>query len=239
MSGSKAKQYPPQTGVYAVKVKTGASWQNFDTARLQISVGQAYHESEKLKATFNWVGQRFEKIIICANDTLQRFNFEMEGLSAEEAFDRAESAGREWIERNIPHIRNLPNYQIHRWEDWRTREDYQQALDEVYALYNDNDEFRAAIDQNVLDFWNRQNRPLSDFERFKELSKSYLLEETAVFSIMYKTERAVDIYPGSTLLPSTIFQGRKIEGAPEGLGMGHFTRIDFKRNKQPSELKVA
>jgi len=189
MSGSKAKQYPPQTGAYAVKVKTGAGWQEFDTARLQLSAGQPYHEAEKLRATFNWVGQRFEKVIICANDTLQRFNHEMDGLTPSEAFSKAESDGREWIERNISSIRSLPNY--------------------------------------------------TDFERFADLSKRYLLEETAVFSIMFKTEAAVDIYPGSTLLPCTIFQGQTVDGAPDGLGMGHFSRIDFKRNQKFSELQVA
>ena len=50
MSGSKATQYPPQDGAYAVKVKNGAGWNAFDTARLQISVGQPYHEGDKLAA---------------------------------------------------------------------------------------------------------------------------------------------------------------------------------------------
>ena len=239
MSGSKAKQYPPQTGAYAVKVKTGAGWQEFDTARLQVSVGQPYHEAEKLRATFNWVGQRFEKVIICANDTLQRFNHEMDGLTPSEAFSKAESDGREWIERNISSIRSLPNYTIFRWEDWRSRSDYQESFDKANALYDSNDEFRTAINKNVLEFWSRQDRPQKDFERFADLSKRYLLEETAVFSIMFKTEAAVDIYPGSTLLPCTIFQGQTVDGAPDGLGMGHFSRIDFKRNQKFSELQVA
>ena len=43
-------------------------------------------------------------------------------------------------------------------------------------------------------------------------------------------QRAVDIYPGSVLLPCRVFEGRSIVGAPDGLSDGHFTRIDFKRN---------
>ena len=231
MSGSKAKQYPPQTGFYAVKVKTGAGWSDFDTARLQISVGQQYHEGDKLKATFNWVGQRFDKVIICVNDTLQRFNYEMDGMSPEDAFNRSEAKGREWIERNIETIRGLPNYTIHRWEDWRSKPEYQNNLDKVYDLYENNPSFRAALDQNISDFWSRQDRPAEEFERFQEISKHYLLEETAVFSMMFDNEEAADIYPGSILLPCTTFQGKHLDGAPQGLNMGHFTRIDFKRNK--------
>ena len=74
MSGSKATQYPPQDGAYAVKVKNGAGWNAFDTARLQISVGQPYHEGDKLAATADWVRHRFGRVIVCVNDTLQRFN---------------------------------------------------------------------------------------------------------------------------------------------------------------------
>src|SRR5688572_6281343 len=93
------KQYPAQTGSYAVKVKNGRGWHAYDVARLPISVGQSYHEGEKFKATLRWLQPRFKKIVICVNDTLQRHNFS--NISDNEAFFKAEAAGREWIERNI------------------------------------------------------------------------------------------------------------------------------------------
>lgn len=48
---------------------------------------------------------------------------------------------------------------------------------------------------------------------------------------MYETEEAIDIYPGTALFAATLFRGRNIEGAPPGLGKGHFCRIDFDRRR--------
>jgi len=62
--------YPPQTGEYKVMVKSGAAWRDYDTARLEISVGQPYHEGAKFEATVDWVKHRFSHSIVSVNDTL-------------------------------------------------------------------------------------------------------------------------------------------------------------------------
>lgn len=69
----------------------------------------------------------------------------------------------------------------------------------------------------VQTFWERRNPEQTHSESyrypaFKAFSEQFLLEETAVFSLMFGKERAVDIYPGSVLLPCVIFQGRRVEG---------------------------
>lgn len=229
MSGSKAIQYPPQTGNYAVKVKNGAGWQEFDTARLQISVGQPYHEGDKFEATVKWASLRFKKVIVCVNDTLQRFNLIAEGYSEQEAQRITSDLGREWIERNISLLRSLPNVEIKRWDTWKN-DDYEEVKHQIDELYRENIEFQVAVDTDITGFTKRNDSK-------PELCREYLLEETAVFSKMFR-ERAVDIYPGSVLLPCRIFQGRAVKGAPNGLSDGHFTRIDFKRN-HPILPKVA
>jgi hypothetical protein len=92
MSGS--RQYPPQTGAYAVKPKGGADWQRFDTVRLEISVGQQYHEGQKMAATLAWARTRFRGVAVLVNDTLQRFNLMFDkGLSEAEAFRRTQADG--------------------------------------------------------------------------------------------------------------------------------------------------
>jgi tRNA-dependent cyclodipeptide synthase len=236
MRGSK-NEFPAQTGRYAVKVKTGAGWRDFDTVRLQISVGHAYHEGYKLEATLEWCRHRFDHVIVCVNDTLQRFNGQVEGLDSDEAFAKSKSAGGDWLARHMPKIGRLASVEIHRWEDWRARSDYQLALQQTQWLYAHNAEFRDAISANIKGFWNRRQprEGLATDFRFADFaasSKAYLLEETAVFSLMFKQTRAVDVYPGSVLLPCVVFKGRKIPGAPEGLDQGAFTRIDFARNRK-------
>lgn len=229
MSGFKAKQYPPQNGYYAVKVKNGAGWSGYSDARLQISVGQEYHEGEKLNATFNWVADRFDTVTVCVNDTLQRFNHMFTGMSEEEAYSKSESDGREWIERNQARWRHLPNIKIVRWDTWKNDPNFKDKLSEAKKRYDEDSSFRNEVDQEILSFWQRRlssgDANKDDYERFKKLSKAYLLEEIAVFPIMSRNSSAVDIYPGSTLLPC------KLNGISD-LGQRGYTRIDFKRNNQ-------
>ncbi|MEO0384192.1 MAG: tRNA-dependent cyclodipeptide synthase [Pseudomonadota bacterium] len=241
--GRRKNEFPAQTGPYAVKVKNGAHWRGFKTARLQISVGQPYHEGDKLGATLDWCKHRFDHVIVCVNDTLQRLNGQFDGLSPDEAFAASKLAGDEWMNRYAGSIGMLPSAEIHSWEDWRARPDYAKAFAQTQSLYANNAEFRGAIDANIKDFWAR--RKIRDgltgdfgFTDFAACSRAYLIEETAVFSMMFKDKRAVDVYPGSVLLPSVVFQGRHVPGAPEGLDQGAFTRIDFNK-KRDRELKVA
>lgn len=227
----KASKYPQQTGKYSVKVKNGAGWHVFDTARIQVSVGQYYHEDEKLKALIEWAKHRFDKVIICINDTLQRHNLEADGMEPSAALALSEAAGREWLERNMKFIRSLPNYGLKRWEEWRSHPDYEAELERMHKLYEKNEVFRAQVDEEVLAFWERKIKrdpsvKSSDFEDFKKHAVEYLLEECAVFLIMNKRDNAVDLYPGSTLLPCKL-------RAVKGLGTRGYTRIGFSRNTTP------
>lgn len=210
-----------------VKVKRACQWDSFDTARLQISVGQDYHEGEELKATLNWSKANFKKVIVCVNDTLQRHNFEFRGLSHEEALVQSESAGREWIERNYKLLSALPNVEIIRWNKWNR--DY---LPTMQSRYIHNPAFKKVIDDEVIHFWNRQKERNGyndeQFEAFAEHSTQYLIEECAVFAKMFERDKAADIYPGSSLIPCTLLKG---------MGQYGFTRIEFK--PQPLRSHVA
>jgi hypothetical protein len=197
----KDSNYPSQSGNYIVKVKNGAAWRDYRTARLQISVGGERHEGEKFSATVEWVKHRFDKAIVCVND-MQRFNYMANGMSEIEAFDCSLTAGREWLARHSHEIATLPRFELYRWEEWKGPE-FSRTHQDVLKLYNDSEEFRAAIEDGV------KNR----------LSRDYLLEEVAIFSLMYRKEKAVDIYPGTLPKAMDIFHDQ------------HTTRIDFVKRK--------
>jgi tRNA-dependent cyclodipeptide synthase len=234
------KNYPAQTGEYKVKVKTNQSthsWADFIKARCQISVGQDYHERSKLSAMLNWCADRFNTVTVCVNDTLQRYTtmFE-ENISEASAFDVAMQKGTEWIERNEGIWCKKSNISVVRWEDWKNG-DYSEIKPKVAFMYASNPEFEQAINKNIMEIWDRRRKIKPElyksehFDRFFELSKQYLLEEISAFSIMYERDKAIDIYPGTTIFAATLFQGREVKGAPSGLGKGHFCRVDFSRNK--------
>lgn len=239
MSGSKFKQYAPQTGTYSVKVKTGSNWRDFNTCRLQVSVGQPYHEGEKFQATMNWVSERFENIILCVNDTLQRYNTlaENPALSEDQSAVLWNKMGSEWIERNSVYFSSATNCTIYRWDDWILSPEYEERHNQVMNFFSTNANFRSSIQKNVMDFWHRKamkdgQHSIESQLSFIQQSERYLLEETAVFAMMFQKHNAVDIYPGTTLLPATLFRGNPVPGMPEGLDKGAFTRIDFGRNQQ-------
>lgn len=231
------KQYPPQTGFYTVKVKNGRGWDAYSIARFHISVGQAYHEGEKFLATMEWAKHRFSKIIICVNDTLQRHNYiYRDHMSAELAHHKAEAAGREWIERNHQSIKTLPNVVIKRWDEWRSMDNYKAQYDQIVHLYMTDNNFRNMINNEIMEFWKRRRikegiENLSDFGGFKKTSTEYLLEETAAFFLMFRKETAVDIYPGSILLPCVLAEKYLDTAKDRKLGDRAFTRIDFSRNE--------
>lgn len=234
-----SKQFPAQNGAYIVRVKGNQStdsWQNYDTVRLQISVGQDYHEGGKLSATAEWSKHRFKKVFFCVNDTLQRFNIMFERSLDEAAAEKKSSIlGKEWVARNMPVIKGVPQAQIVTWNEWKAKPAYPKGFLQTEWLYVNNEEFRRAIDRNIEEIWKRRENTdpafykKGGYDNFFVLSKRYLLEEMAAFALMYDTEEAIDIYPGTTLFAATLFRGRNIEGAPQGLGKGHFCRIDFDR----------
>ena len=208
----------------SAKVKRACDWDTFDHARLQISVGQDYHEGMELKATLEWASNNFETVTVCVNDTLQRHNYEFTGTSPEDAYRVSMEDGEEWIGRNLSYIESYPNIMVVRWNEWRDRETYSTILQGMHDLYDTNKVFRKAVDDEITNFWQRRKVAWRDdmFSKFKHHSKEYLLEECAVFSIMFSEQEAADVYPGSTLLPCSLLKG---------MGKYGFTRLKFQEIK--------
>lgn len=231
MNDSRRRQYPAQTGLYKVKVKGDSSWRFFDSCRLQISVGQEKHEGEKFNATIAWAATRFKKVVICVNDTLQRYNLMAElGLTEEIARERAFEMGTRWIGQVLaPHLDKDPV--IIRWDYWLNHPDYPEVLKKINGLYAENEVFRSAVEAEIDVFMlRRENSGQPVTQWHKSLSRRYLLEESAVFPLMFQHDRAADVYPGTTLLPVRLAEEGKIEGY-NPTGNVVFTRIDFVKNE--------
>lgn len=239
MSASE-KQYPPQTGLYKVKVKSKTSNMVHDNGvlRLEISVGQPYHEGEKFRCTIDWAKHRYGKVIVLVNDSLQRFNYMFEeGLSEKDAHSKALSEGTQWIARNMAAIASLPNFEIYRWDAWKRSQGYFSDLQKTKILYEQNPQFKQAINKSIEDIWQRKNIDADRKDKFFSVSRDYLLEETAAFSVIYKTFKGVSAYPGSFQAMWEMFINEDIFDAPEGLKFAHCLRIDFdKRDDKANSI---
>ncbi len=243
-----SRYYPPQTGLYKVVPKSEQSthrWSDFDMARLQISVGQPYHEGAKFAATLEWSLGRFERVVLCVNDTLQRYNAMFErGLSETRAAEEAETAGTEWIARNLGHVQDDARLVVQRWSRWLTHPRYPDILERIHHLDDTQPAFSDAITADIERLWAR--RHATDPERypmhlraaFADLARAYLCEEIAAFALMYEQHEAIDIYPGTSLFAARVAQDQDFPDAPPGLGKGRFCRIDFARNGNKLKLQL-
>ena len=225
-------QYPAQTTAYKVKVKGGDDWKQHDTCCLDISVGKDYHEGVKLESTIGWAKERFNHVAIAVNDTLQRFNDMFErGMTEEAATENAQKEGDAWIERNKAILDELPSYEIFRWNDWTGRSDFPEKFERAQSLYDQNQEFRDNIDEQIQSLWERRSKANPQLKERKSefffMSYMYLMEETAVFSMMAEARNDIHIYPGSFM---KIWGNIQDEDLP-GLADRKFARIDFSRNK--------
>lgn len=240
VSEHKASQFPAQTGPYAVRVKGGnsirKSWREFNTLRLEISVGQSYHEGEKFYSTLQWAAPRFQHVVILCNDTLQRFNTQFEKeLNPIDAFQMAKDEGDEWLSRNIAAISStLPSYEIFRWEAWKRAEGYFEALNRTRTLYKSFAPFRDMIDSAIAEIWDRRCDRSAPYranrkKEFFALSTDYLIEEVAVFAVAYRNVPGISAYPGSFGDLWKLFLDGKVPQAPEGLTNADCLRIDFSK----------
>jgi tRNA-dependent cyclodipeptide synthase len=228
MSGSNKKinnnEFPPQKGPYKVRVKNGAEWRTFDSCRLQVSVGNPKHEGEKFSATLNWALERFSSVTVCVNDTLQRFNLTRDKkLPASLARAESQQLGDQWILNNMAPAK--PQIKLCRWDEWLNTHTYAGYYQLFNTLFEStNTVFRSSIDEEISFFASR--RGVSVDNDYYELCRQFLIEESAVFATMIAHQEAVDIYPGTTLLPLRLIQSGQIPKI-ELRNRAHFTRIDF------------
>jgi hypothetical protein len=194
---------------YKVKILKPNNWARHPVGRLDISVGQPYHEGEKLRATMAWAKKRYSHVIVSVADTLQRHNFE--GLTTELSYALAEKAGSEWIVRNAD---ILDGVTVIRWDQRLSHPLYSQYRIKTERMILDDKDLYGHMKAAAVEYAVRKGLQ-TGLNRME-----YLIEELAVFDMLFNLEPAADIYPGS-MLP--------FWDHPAYEGRAAFTRIDFTR----------
>ncbi len=201
----KRKNYPPQTGRYKVNINNKtANWQEFSTARLQVSMDNEKQTGEKLKTLVDWsCAGRFSKVIIIVSDTLNWFNIAFQNqISEKDALKIALKSGDDWINAN-PFLKEY-NIEIKRWNEWYKNEEYYERLYAISSIYKENEEFRKMVSEVSQRIWDAKSNSSvynseKNFNDYIKTSEAYILSELSVFSIMFNEANAIEIYPGSWL----------------------------------------
>lgn len=152
------------------------------TCILLISVGQRYHEGEKLSSTISLINQsRFANCHIVVADTLQRHN-------ADSNYNLALESGSDWIERNMPIINQLQmKHKIIRWDECLSADGYDTYKHMVEKEYHQNSVYNDAVNNTISYFLERNKANNPNFNEEKEFDSclTYLLEECPIIMPMW------------------------------------------------------
>lgn len=158
---------------------------------LPISVGQPYHEAEKLKEKIQLIKKAylqapFLTIRILLADTLQCYSLAMQlEKKPEDCKVLARKKGEEWKERYLLPIKDLLNQdikpatwnvQLETWDRWRNHELFIPFTQHIENYYKDNPQFREAIEADINEFEQRR-RPNRFSETERAYCRAYIKEE--------------------------------------------------------------
>lgn len=194
--------YQAQSGYYKVKPhNSSARWQDHNTARLQISIGNKLQTGAKLQALVEWAcGGRFERVEVIVSDTLNWFNIAFrEQIPKAQAIDKALRSGEQWINDNSC-LREHPVI-IRRWNEWYLHESYKERLSAISSIYQESYPLQHSIQEVSERVWsaksNQEFRAAQRQEEFFDISKNYILNELSVFSLLFNERNAIEVYPGA------------------------------------------
>lgn len=213
---------------YKVRARYGQDWRQFDTVRMEISVGEEQHEGKKLQAAFDWAFTHFKHIVVLIADTQQRFDLMFEGASEQEAFQKALKAGDLWLQRNLEII-SRPKTTIARWEDIKQKPDWPALYEKIRNLYKSDDVFSSKVNEGINVHWERQQQPKERFEEYCFFSRMYAIEEIAVLSMAYEIYGGISAYPGTLDFSKAMYESQAIINAPNGFHEANFTSLCFER----------
>ena len=175
------------------------------TCALPISVGQPYHEAEKMYATVELINKYFSKCVFIVCDSLQRYTLMLYGnLSEMGAYKEAFKDGATWIERNQKTFQQLDiPYDIVRWDNWYKSDRFDSYLMKIDNLLSIDYNFKNILDSCANDFIEQHfscyNENIFSMNRQSALilCENYLKEEAAVLLMWQEEDYSFLAYPGS------------------------------------------
>ncbi|MEU5438526.1 tRNA-dependent cyclodipeptide synthase [Streptomyces sp. NPDC020719] len=205
-------------------------------AVLLVSVGQRYHEGDKLRATVELVNRSgFAHLTIAVADTLQRTNYL--GISPEDAYAKALREGDEWLERNDKTLGQLSvPHEVLRWDEALEDPDYAGFRQRVEHAYENDPRYRQAVDATIGKFVDRLTLrdPGADTELAFRRCREYLIEECPIIMPMW-AHQGYDhiIYPQ----PMTVAMAdtQRLFVTEEFPGKGGWLSLRFKKRAAAPE----
>lgn len=151
-------------------------------AVMLISVGQTYHEAEKLLATVKLINKSsFSQCDIVVADSLQRYNY-YHVMPEDKSYSYAQSIGDSWIARNKEILDKLEApFEIIRWDSQVNHPNYKYFKKIICSAYETDQIFKQSVESTIDRFIERQSaKSQSQTWKLKENSIRYIMEELPV-----------------------------------------------------------
>lgn len=170
---------------------------------MPISIGQKVHEGVKLQSTLTLVNRSFKGCVILIDDAIQRHSMQIENKNVplETLMAVSEEEGDDWINRNYPVLETLEiPYKIIRWRKWLFHSEFVEKKETISQLYQDNAEFKRAIDEGIANFLDRHKKRKESLVDFDEAHAfncclNYLIEECACMCLWPEEGCEFELYP--------------------------------------------
>ncbi|WP_030608090.1 tRNA-dependent cyclodipeptide synthase [Streptomyces sclerotialus] len=205
-------------------------------AVLLVSVGQRYHEGDKLRATVELVNRSgFAHLTIAVADTLQRTNYL--DISVEEAYFKALQEGDEWLERNEKILGRLTvPHDVLRWGQALHDPEYFTFRKRIEYAYENDEGYRQAVQATIARFIERltSRDPDADVELAFEKCLSYLIEECPIIMPLW-AHRGYDyvIYPQP--MTAAMAETQRLFVTDDYPGKGGWLSLRFKKRANVPE----
>ncbi|MFJ8308907.1 MULTISPECIES: tRNA-dependent cyclodipeptide synthase [unclassified Streptomyces] len=209
-------------------------------AVLLVSVGQRYHEGDKLRATVELVNRSgFQELTIAVADTLQRSNYL--DVSPEDAYTRALHQGDEWLERNEKILGQLSvANQVLRWDEALDDPSYGEFRQRIEHAYQHNPQYKSAVDATIGKFIDRltSRDPGAEIDQAFKGCLKYLIEECPIIMPMW-AHQGYDyiIYPQP--MTAAMAETQRLFVTDEYPGKGGWLSLRFKKRAATSEQPAA
>jgi tRNA-dependent cyclodipeptide synthase len=177
---------------------------NAKACAVQVSVGSPNYEIEKLKVLLLWCAKRYDEIIICVNDLLQRHDVSQE--SPDLRTEAAQRAGRYWLIRNLNVILNIcgdnKRIGIVHWKRWLWDQSFATIRHQVQACIDESECLRVSIIKDVQEYISRQYS-IQALDRSETAifnhSMEYIIEELTVFEMQKCFTNMINVHAGGQL----------------------------------------
>jgi hypothetical protein len=190
-----------------------------------ISLHSWNHVGEALDAMVDWINRegRFNQLIISLSDTLNAPNYEVDTvMSREESSALARVHGDGWLERNAERLARLDSRfspRVIRWDYWKHEhgdktEDYRKQFEHAFEK---NEEFRRVLASDIQGNFERRfaDRSAAFKAHHFDKSKEYLIDELAVYSVMFERFPGTKLYPGRELACFDLLRSKEVAGVPQ------------------------